>query len=163
MIAMVARCRRASSNRPGVREGTSRLRLSSVHHSVPVVARYNTQVPIARPELPGWCVYQFEVRGVPFYVGIGRTEVSGRPGRASDRLRWVCSQIKRELERKPVKWRLHGEVFKYFILKPAPIEWRVIAKDLPRKKAPVRRKLFRTVTAYDMNVTDRRTYGPQID
>ena len=27
----------------------------------------------------------------------------------------------------------------------------------------VRRKLFRTVTAYDMNVTDRRTYGPQID
>jgi uncharacterized DUF497 family protein len=26
----------------------------------------------------------------------------------------------------------------------------------------IRRKLFRTVTAFDMNLTDRRTYGPQI-
>jgi uncharacterized DUF497 family protein len=27
----------------------------------------------------------------------------------------------------------------------------------------IRRKLFRTVTAYEMNVTDRRNYAPQID
>ncbi len=27
----------------------------------------------------------------------------------------------------------------------------------------IRRKLFRTVTAYQMNATERRNYGPQID
>jgi len=27
----------------------------------------------------------------------------------------------------------------------------------------IRRKLFRTVTAYDMNATERRKYAPQID
>ena len=27
----------------------------------------------------------------------------------------------------------------------------------------IRRKLFRTVTAYEMNITDRKKYAPQID
>jgi hypothetical protein len=91
---------------------------------------------IANPESPDWCVYQFEVQGVPFYVGIGRTEVSGRPGRASDRLRWVCSQIKRELkDKRPKKWDLHTSVMKYFILTPEPIKCRFIGRDLCRDDA----------------------------
>lgn len=87
------------------------------------------------PELRGWCVYQFEVRGVPFYVGIGRTEVPGRPGRASDRLRWVCSQIKRELKGERPKWDVHTLVMKFFILTPEPIKCRFIRDRLPRKEA----------------------------
>ena len=73
---------------------------------------------------------------MPFYVGIGRNEIPGKPGRASDRLRWVCSQIRRELKGgKPVKLHLDAEVMKFFILKPEPIKWRIIAKDRTRKEA----------------------------
>jgi hypothetical protein len=81
------------------------------------------------PESPEWYVYQFEVKGVPFYVGIGRAE------RASDRLRWVCSQIKRELEGRPAKWVLHTLVLKAFILSPETIECRYIRKRVCRTEA----------------------------
>jgi hypothetical protein len=80
-------------------------------------------------EAPEWYVYQFEVRKVPFYVGIGHRE------RASDRLRWVCSQIKRELAGKPGKWDLHTRVIKYFILCPEPVTHRCIRRGLCRADA----------------------------
>jgi hypothetical protein len=79
-------------------------------------------MPTAKdPMAHEWFVYQFEVKGVPFYVGIGRSD------RALDRVRWVCSQIKRELAGKPVKWVLHTCVTKSFILPPESIKYRYVA------------------------------------
>lgn len=45
--------------------------------------------------------------------------------------------------------------------------WKLFGKTVSNRYLVVvftiRRKLFRTVTAYEMNVTERRKYAPQID
>ncbi len=45
--------------------------------------------------------------------------------------------------------------------------WKLFGRTVSRRYLVVvftiRGKLFRTVTAYEMNVTERRKYGPQID
>jgi uncharacterized DUF497 family protein len=45
--------------------------------------------------------------------------------------------------------------------------WKLFGKTLSGRYVVVvftiRRKLFRTVTAYEMNVAERRRYAPQID
>jgi hypothetical protein len=92
-------------------------------------------MPIAKsPEAPEWCVYQFEARGIPFYVGIGR-KTGVRIERASDRPRWVCSQIKRELAGKRAKWVLHTLVMKALILSPEKIKCRYLREGLCREDA----------------------------
>ena len=89
---------------------------------------------VKHPEAPVWYVYKFEVRGVPFYVGIGHHEFG--VGRAEDRIRWVCSQIKRELSGKRAKkWVLHTSVLKSLILAPEPIKIRYYRKGLCRAEA----------------------------
>jgi hypothetical protein len=85
------------------------------------------------PEAPVWYVYQFEVRRVPFYVGIGHHEFG--VGRAEDRIRWVCSQVKRELAGKRARWVLHTSVIKSLILHPEHIETRYFRKGLCRAEA----------------------------
>lgn len=81
------------------------------------------------PNKQDWYVYQLKALGIPFYVGIGRA------ARASDRLRWVCSQIKRELARKPAKWSLHTKVIKALILSPVQVEIHYVRKHLRRSEA----------------------------
>jgi hypothetical protein len=78
-----------------------------------------------------WYVYQFEVRGIPFYVGIGRSK------RASNRTRWVCAQIKRELAGKlPLKEPvLSNRVIRALILTPETIKTRKIREHLCREEA----------------------------
>ena len=41
----------------------------------------------------------------------------------------------------------------------------IVAKTIEGEKRwfTIRRRLFRTVTAYEMNATERRKYAPQID
>ena len=51
------------------------------------------------PDTPEFYVYRFEVRGIPFYVGIGRSE------RASDRVPYVRRCMAREALGEPVEWR----------------------------------------------------------
>ena len=70
---------------------------------------YGCQLRRTPSRLGGVCISSKSVV-CPSTVGIGRTEIAGRRGRASDRLRWVCSQIKRELAGKPAKWVLHTRV-----------------------------------------------------
>lgn len=45
--------------------------------------------------------------------------------------------------------------------------WKLFGKTLPSRYLVVvftiRRRLFRTVTAYEMNATERRKYAPQIN
>ena len=86
-----------------------------------------------RPEARIWYVYEFKVRGVPFYVGIGHHEFGA--GRAEDRIRWVCSQIKRELAGKRGKWVLHTSAIKSLLLVPEHIETRYFRKRLSRAEA----------------------------
>jgi hypothetical protein len=81
------------------------------------------------PEALEWYVYQFEVNNVPFYVGIGHKE------RASDRLRWVCSQIKRQLAGKRPNWVTHTEVIREFLLTPVPVKTHYIRKRICRAEA----------------------------
>jgi hypothetical protein len=61
------------------------------------------------PHIPEFYVYRFEVRGIPFYVGIGRSE------RASDRVRYVRYCMDREALGKPVKWATHCAVIRDLI------------------------------------------------
>ncbi len=92
---------------------------------------YDLRMPSAKsPDSPVWYVYQFEVRGVPFYVGVGRG------GRASYRIPFVCSLIRRELAGKPVtNWVLSNRVIKALILTPEPVTHRYLYEGLDRKKA----------------------------
>jgi hypothetical protein len=61
------------------------------------------------PLLPEFYVYVFYVRGVPFYVG------EGRSSRASDRVRFVRYLIDREDAGKPVKWVKSNRVIAEFL------------------------------------------------
>ena len=61
------------------------------------------------PLLPEFYVYVFYVRGVPFYVG------EGRSSRASDRVRFVRYLIDREAAGKPVTWVKSNRVIAEFL------------------------------------------------
>jgi len=63
----------------------------------------------ADPTKPEFYVYTLQVRGVPFYVG------EGRSSRASDRVRYVRYLMNREAAGKPVKWVFSNRVVAEFL------------------------------------------------
>jgi hypothetical protein len=81
------------------------------------------------PEKKLFCLYQFEIRGTPFYVGMG-TEL-----RAGDRIRYVKSKMKRQELGKPLKWSLSSRVIAYFCHRNVKVRLHFIRKRLSRPRA----------------------------
>jgi hypothetical protein len=86
------------------------------------------------PKAREFVVYQFEVRRIPFYVGIGR------PGRATDRVRFVDYLMRREASGKSVKWNLSDSVIAGFLRRGEDARLRYLHKRLPRARALVLEK-----------------------
>jgi predicted GIY-YIG superfamily endonuclease len=84
------------------------------------------------PHLPEFYVYEFYVRGIPFYVG------EGRSSRASDRVRFVRYLIDREDARKPVKWVKSNQVVAEFLKRGEEVSVVYAYEGLKRKEALTR-------------------------
>src|SRR4051812_15163758 len=93
------------------------------------------------PGIPEFYVYSFEVGGIPFYVGIGRST------RASDRVRYVRSCMAREEQGKPVRWALHAAVIAQLLREGDEVCMDYVIRDvtradaLARERAEIRRLL----------------------
>jgi hypothetical protein len=78
------------------------------------------------PLKPEYYVYVFSAAGIPFYVGIGRSE------RASDRIRYVRSQMEREKKGLSGKWALHTRVIAEFLNRGIDVDLRYLRRNVAR-------------------------------
>jgi len=76
-------------------------------------------------------VYVFTADYRPFYVGIGRSE------RASDRIRWVKSQIERQRKGLTAKWARHTEVIAECLKTGVCLKLRYLRRRMTRREALV--------------------------
>ncbi len=74
-------------------------------------------------------MYVFEVRGIPFYVG------EGRSSRASDRVRFVRYLVGRVAAGKPVKWVFSNRVVAEFLKRGEKVEVVYRRQGMTRKEA----------------------------
>jgi hypothetical protein len=81
------------------------------------------------PTSPEFYVYRLEASGVPFYVGLGRSK------RASDRVRYVRSQMVREDQGDTVKWDLSCKVVAELLRAGCDVTVAYAAKGLVRAEA----------------------------
>jgi len=93
------------------------------------------------PNAKEFFVYQFETRGIPFYVGIGRDK------RALDRVRYVRYMKKREASGKRVKWCLSSRVIAGLCGRGEEVHLRLVHRKLPRAQALLleKRRIIRLV------------------
>jgi hypothetical protein len=81
-------------------------------------------------------VYAIEVRGLPFYIGIGRSEKDiCRSERAEDRVRFVGYMMRREADNRPVKWSMSTRVIAELIRRKHTPTIRYLHSGLTRKQA----------------------------
>ncbi len=83
----------------------------------------------ANPHSREYYVYTMRAEGHPFYVGIGRDK------RASDRVRWVQSQIARELRGLPAKWVRHTCVIRRLLEANIAVKSKTHRANLNRAEA----------------------------
>ena len=87
-------------------------------------------MPVARnPLAPEFYVYRFEVRKIPFYVGVGRST------RASDRIRFVRYLMEREVRGLAVKWVCSNKVIREFLKQGEKVELVYVCAGLTREHA----------------------------
>lgn len=88
-------------------------------------------MPIANnPNLPDFYVYVLHAEGHPFYVGVGRAD-------RKERVRWVRSQMKRELKGDKGKWVCHTRVIRELLALGFWVDSRIYRKGLNKPAAHV--------------------------
>lgn len=87
-----------------------------------------------RPHLQEFFVYELEARGIPFYIGIGRSK------RADYRLSFVRRQVKRQRLGMTSKWVLHTRVIAALFRRGVDVRVRYTRKRLRRDEALAREK-----------------------
>jgi hypothetical protein len=86
-------------------------------------------MPVAsNPNLPDFYVYVLHAEGQPFYVGVGRAL-------RKERVRWVRSQIRRELKGEKGKWVCHTRVIRELLALGIWVDSRVYRKGLDNPAA----------------------------
>lgn len=81
------------------------------------------------PSAAEYYVYHFVCRGVPFYVGVGRS------GRAAMRVAWVRRQMAKKRRGVSAKWVLHTRVMASLLRAGEQIEVQYVADGLVRAEA----------------------------
>lgn len=94
----------------------------------------------AHPNRRDHYVYAFTADGCAFYVGIGRST------RASDRIRWVESQKKRERKGLKAKWARHTRVIARCLDLGMAMKPRYLQRRMTRKEALERER--RSIALY---------------
>jgi hypothetical protein len=112
--------------------------------------------------IPEFYVYLLEAKGVPFYVGVGRST------RASDRVRYVRWLMKREARGKTVKWTLSNAVVADLLRSGCkisvayPVTGLVRAAALTQERAEINRLLKKGAVLANIHHNPRRPSGREV-